>query len=119
LTLFQDKQDGKNQRRKNETAQSKIKEGIFGNNHSLPHFIAIIRAATAETNAARAAIKPETATTHVAAFARFSPFCGSGSSFFFAILKYNPYLWTIQVFGIKKQGAGIYFQVPRNYHSRV
>jgi hypothetical protein len=76
--LFQNKQDGKNQGGENKTAQGEIKKRISGNSQGLPHFIAITRVAIAEIKAARAAIRPETATIHVAAFPFFSlPFGGS------------------------------------------
>jgi pyruvate/2-oxoglutarate dehydrogenase complex dihydrolipoamide acyltransferase (E2) component len=83
--LFQNKQDGKYQGRKNKAPQGKIEKRIFGNGHSLPHFIAIIRVAIAEIKAARAAIKPEIATTHVAVFS-FLSFFVAGGSFFLAII---------------------------------
>jgi hypothetical protein len=87
--LFKNKQDGENQRGENKTAQGKIKKHIFGNSHGLPHFIAIIRVAIAEIKAARAAIRPETATTHVAEFSRFSLFFGIRGFFSLVILKYT------------------------------
>jgi hypothetical protein len=71
--LFQNKQNSKNKSGKNKTTQSKIKKRVSGNGHGLPHFIAITRVAIAEIRAVRAAIRPETATIHVAA-PSFCPF---------------------------------------------
>jgi hypothetical protein len=87
--LFQNKQNGKNQGGKNKTTQSKIKELVTGNSHGLPHFIAIIRVAMADIKAAGAAIRPETATTHVAAFPFLSSLSFDGSSFFLAMIQYS------------------------------
>ncbi|MDR1178448.1 MAG: hypothetical protein LBK64_06450 [Spirochaetaceae bacterium] len=89
--LFQDKQNGENQGGKNKTAQTEIKKFISGNDHVIPHFIAIIRVAIAEIRAARAAIRPETATIHGAAFRPFSLFFGNRGSFLLAIVKYTLY----------------------------
>jgi hypothetical protein len=87
--LFQNKQDGKNQGGKNKTTQSKINELISGNGHNAPHFIAIISVATAEIKAARAAIRPETANSHVVVFSGFSLFLGRRGSFFLAMFNNN------------------------------
>jgi len=66
--LFKDKQNSKDQGGKNEATQSEIPQSILGNGHVKPHFIATIKVAMADTKAARAAIKPDTATIQVADF---------------------------------------------------
>jgi hypothetical protein len=81
---FQQKKNSKYHSGKNKASQGKVKKRVSGNGHGLPHFIAIIRVAIAEIRAAKAAIRPETATIHVAAFS-FLSFSGSGGCFFLAI----------------------------------
>jgi hypothetical protein len=86
--LFQEEQNGKYQCGKNKATQGKIHKRVFRDGHGLPHFTAIIRVTTAEIKAARAAIRPETATTHVAAFS-FLSLLLVDTSFFLAVLNYT------------------------------